>query len=279
MIFVKLISWNIDSLNAALTGTSTRAEETRALFNQIADLDPDIIAFQETKLRKDPTKKHRDVLAEIFPGYTAVWRSSVEPARKSYAGTMYLYRDSYSPVVTQPVIGAPSTMDQEGRILTLEFPHFFVTEVYTPNSGNGLKRLADRQIWDDRYREYLQRLAADKPVIASGDFNVAHQEIDLAHPDNNHHSAGFTDEEREHFTKLLDAGFTDTFRHLNPQATGIYSWFAQRVRTSKKNNSGWRIDYWLVSNQLADKVQESKMLDTGERRDHLPIELDIDLTI
>ncbi len=276
---MKLISWNIDSLNAALTGTSTRAEETRALFHKIADLHPDIIAFQETKLRKDPTKKHQEVLAEIFPGYTAVWRSSVEPARKSYAGTMYLYRDQYSPIVTRPEIGAPSTMDQEGRIITLEFPHFFVTEVYTPNSGTGLKRLADRQVWDDHYREYLQRLAADKPVLASGDFNVAHQEIDLAHPANNHHSAGFTDEEREHFTKLLDAGFTDTFRYLNPDKKGVYSWFAQRVKTSKQNNSGWRIDYWLVSDQLAQKVKQSTMIDTGARRDHLPIELDIDLEI
>lgn len=276
---MKLISWNIDSLNAALTGTSTRAEETRALFHKIADMNPDIIAFQETKLRKDPTKKHKEVLTKIFPGYTAVWRSSVDPARKSYAGTMYLYRDQYSPIVTRPEIGAPSTMDQEGRIITLEFPHFFVTEVYTPNSGNGLKRLDDRQVWDDRYREYLQRLAADKPVLASGDFNVAHQEIDLAHPANNHHSAGFTDEEREHFTKLLDAGFTDTFRYLNPDKAGVYSWFAQRVRTSKQNNSGWRIDYWLVSDQLAKKVKKSTMMDTGARRDHLPIELDIDLEI
>lgn len=275
---MKLISWNIDSLNAALTGTSGRAKETRQIFKNIAALKPDIIAFQETKLRKDPTKKHMTVLKEIFPGYKAVWRSSEEPARKSYAGTMYLYQDQYQPEVTYPVIGAPSTMDQEGRIITLEFPHCFVTEVYTPNSGNGLKRLDDRQIWDDKYREYLTKLAQEKPVMASGDFNCAHEEIDLAHPANNHHSAGFTDEEREHFTKLLDAGFTDSFRHLYPDKAGVYSWFAQRVRTSKKNNSGWRIDYWLVSDSIADKIQESKMLDTGERRDHLPIELDINLT-
>lgn len=274
---MKLISWNIDSLNAGLTGTSTRAKETRTIFKLINALEPDLIAFQETKLRKDPLKKHQEALAKLFPGYKYVWRSSVEPARKSYAGTMYLYREGLKPKVTYPEIGAPSTMDQEGRIITLEFPHFFVTEVYTPNSGNGLKRLDERQVWDDKYREYLAGLAKQKPVMASGDFNCAHEEIDLAHPANNHHSAGFTDEEREHFTKLLDAGFTDSFRHLYPDKTGVYSWFAQRVLTSKKNNSGWRIDYWLVSNDIADKIQDSKMIDTGARRDHLPIELDIDL--
>ena len=190
---------------------------------------------------------------------------------------MYLYLKEYEPTVTYPQIGAPETMDDEGRIITLEFPDFFVTEVYTPNSGSGLKRLADRQVWDDCYREYLQKLDQQKPVIASGDFNVAHESIDLAHPENNHHSAGFTDEEREHFTKLLAAGFTDRFRHLNPEKTGAYSWWAQRVITSKQNNSGWRIDYWLVSDLLADKIKNSTMIDSGERRDHTPIELDIDL--
>ena len=206
-----------------------------------------------------------------------MWRSSVEPARKGYAGTMYLYRDGLTPQVTYPKIDAPAPMDDEGRMITLEFPDFYVTEVYTPNSGSGLKRLDERQVWDDRYREYLQSLDQKKPVIASGDFNVAHEPIDLAHPENNHHSAGFTDEEREHFTKLLKAGFTDSFRHLHPEEKGVYSWWAQRVITSKQNNSGWRIDYWLVSDRIAEQIQNSSMIDTGERRDHTPIELDIDL--
>lgn len=275
---MKFISWNIDSINAALTGTSVRAGETREVLQKIATLAPDVIAIQETKLSKmGPTKKHLAVLEELFPKYEVIWRSSEEPARKGYAGTMYLYLQQYAPVVTYPKIGAPAPMDDEGRIITLEFPDFFVTEVYTPNSGNGLKRLAERQVWDDRYREYLQKLDQQKPVIASGDFNVAHEEIDLAHPANNHHSAGFTDEEREHFTKLLAAGFTDSFRHLHPDEKGAYSWWAQRVITSKQNNSGWRIDYWLVSNRLADKVTSSGMIDSGERRDHTPIEIDIDL--
>ncbi|WP_251545612.1 exodeoxyribonuclease III [Limosilactobacillus caecicola] len=275
---MKFISWNIDSINAALTGTSTRAGETREVLHQIAALQPDMVAIQETKLSKNgPTKKHLAALNEIFPDYEVVWRSSVEPARKGYAGTMYLYKAAYHPTVSYPEIGAPEPMDQEGRMITLEFPEFYVTEVYTPNSGSGLKRLAERQAWDDQYRQYLHRLDQTKPVIASGDFNVAHEPIDLAHPENNHHSAGYTDEEREHFTKLLQAGFTDTFRHLHPEKTGAYSWWAQRVITSKQNNSGWRIDYWLVSNRLADAVTNSSMIDTGQRRDHAPIELDIDL--
>ncbi|MBM6754378.1 exodeoxyribonuclease III [Lactobacillus alvi] len=275
---MKFISWNIDSINAALTGTSARAEETRAVLKKIAEKQPDVIAIQETKLSKDgPTKKHVAALKDFFPEYQVFWRSSVEPARKGYAGTMYLVKQTYDPKVTYPEIGAPAPMDQEGRIITLEFPTFYLTEVYTPNSGNGLKRLAERQIWDDCYRKYLHQLDQAKPVIASGDFNVAHEEIDLAHPGNNHHSAGFTDEEREHFTKLLDAGFVDTFRYLNPKMTGAYSWWAQRAVTSKQNNSGWRIDYWLVSDRLKDQLKASTMVDTGERRDHAPILLDIDL--
>lgn len=275
---MKFISWNIDSINAALTGTSARAGETRKVLAKIAEEHPDVIAIQETKLSKNgPTQKHLDALQELFPEYELAWRSSVEPARKGYAGTMYLYLNQYAPQVTYPRINAPEPMDDEGRIITLEFPDFFVTEVYTPNSGNGLKRLDERQVWDDRYREYLHKLDQEKPVLASGDFNVAHEEIDLAHPANNHHSAGFTDEERTNFTKLLAAGFTDTFRHLHPATTGAYSWWAQRVLTSKQNNSGWRIDYWLVSDRLADKVIKAGMIDSGERRDHTPIMLEIDL--
>lgn len=275
---MKFISWNIDSINAALTGTSKRAGETREVLNTIQAQDPDVIAIQETKLSKNgPTKKHYQVLAELFPEYEVVWRSSVEPARKGYAGTMYLYQKQYQPVVTYPKINAPAPMDEEGRIITLEFPDFYVTEVYTPNSGNGLKRLADRQLWDDRYREYLHQLDQAKPVIASGDFNVAHEPIDLAHPANNHHSAGFTDEEREHFTKLLAAGFTDSFRYLHPDEKGAYSWWAQRVITSKQNNSGWRIDYWLISDRLQPRLKQSLMIDSGVRRDHTPIMLEMDL--
>ncbi len=273
-----LISWNIDSLNAALTGVSDRAVETRAVLTTIHQQQPDIVAIQETKLRTSgPTKKHQQILAELFPEYRYDWRSSAEPARKGYAGTMYLYRKEYEPKVSYPKIGAPATMDDEGRMITLEFPDFFVTQVYTPNAGSQLARLTDRQVWDKKYRAYLHQLDLKKPVIASGDYNCAHTEIDLKHPANNHHSAGFTDEERAGFTALLATGFTDTFRAVHGQVTDVYSWWAQRVRTAKANNSGWRIDYWLTSNRLSAKVTRSEMIDTGERADHCPILLEISL--
>lgn len=275
---MKLISWNIDSLNAALTGTSNRALETRNILEKIHTEMPDVLAIQETKLRATgPTKKHQEILNEMFPEYAYVWRSSEEPARKGYAGTMYLYKKELTPKTSNPVIGAPEPMDSEGRIITLEFPEFFVTQVYTPNSGNGLRRLAERQVWDQKYIEYLQKLDQEKPVLASGDYNCAHTPIDLKHPENNHHSAGFTDEERADFTKLLDAGFTDSFRKIHGNVEEVYSWWAQRVRTAKANNSGWRIDYWLTSNRIADKIKRSEMIDTGKRADHCPILLDIDL--
>lgn len=273
-----LISWNIDSLNAALTSDSARALMTRDVLMKIKEQDPDVIAIQETKLRvTGPTKKHKEKLAEIFPEYDYVWRSSEEPARKGYAGTMFLYKKELSPKVTYPKIGAPEPMDYEGRIITLEFDNFYLTEVYTPNSGNELKRLSDRQVWDEKYRDYLKELDAKKPVIASGDYNVAHTPIDLKHPENNHHNAGFTDEEREDFDKLLKNGFTDTFRKVHGNVEGVYSWWAQRVRTSKANNSGWRIDYYIVSDRIADHVEDSGMIDTGERKDHCPLFLKLDL--
>lgn len=275
---VKLISWNIDSLNAALTSDSARAELSRAVLKTIKDEDPDIIAIQETKLSsKGPTKKHLEILQQDVPDYTIAWNSSKEPARKSYAGTMFLFKNYLSPNVTYPEIGAPSTMDAEGRIITLEFDDFFITQVYTPNAGSGLVRLEERQQWDIKYADYLASLDKEKPVIATGDYNVAHKEIDLKNPKSNRRSAGFTDEEREGFTNLLARGFTDTFRYIHGDVEGVYSWWNQRAKTSKINNSGWRIDYWLVSNRIADKVQKSEMIDSGTRQDHTPTLLEIDI--
>lgn len=275
---MKLISWNIDSLNAALTGESPRALLSRAVLDTLVAQDADIIAIQETKLSaKGPTKKHIESLLSYFPNYLHVWRSSVEPARKGYAGTMFLYKNTLNPVITFPEIGAPTTMDAEGRIITLEFEDFFVTQVYTPNAGDGLRRLDDRQIWDHKYADYLTELDAQKPVLATGDYNVAHKEIDLANPSSNRRSPGFTDEERQGFTNLLARGFTDTFRHLHGDIPHVYTWWAQRSKTSKINNTGWRIDYWLASNRLVDKVKRSEMISSGERQDHTPILLDIDL--
>jgi len=275
---LKFISWNIDSLNAALTGVSERAILSRNVLNTIEKYNADVIAIQETKLPSDgPNKKQLDVLVSIFPDYKIVWNCSVEPARKGYAGTMFLYKNELMPSVRFPVIGAPGTMDAEGRIITLEFDHFYLTQVYTPNAGDDLGRLPDRQTWDIKFADYLVSLDKEKPVIAGGDFNVAHREIDLAHPESNRRSAGFTDEEREGFSNLLAKGFTDTFRYIHGDVTGVYTWWTQRVKTSKINNSGWRIDYWLVSNRIAEKVIRSEMIDSGPRQDHTPILLEIDL--
>ena len=273
---MKFISWNIDSLNAALTSTSARAGLSRAVLETIREEDADIIANQETKLPvTGPSAKHEEALAAYFPGYQKAWVSSAPPARKGYAGTMILYREGMKAEQTVPAIGAPEPMDLEGRLLTLEFADFYFVNVYTPNAGDGLKRLAERQIWDEKYTAYLRSLDQKKPVIACGDFNCAHQEIDLAHPETNHMSAGFTDEERAGFTALLAAGFTDTFRHVHGDVKDVYSWWAQRIKTSKVNNSGWRIDYFLVSDRLADRVQRSEMLDSGPRQDHTPILLEL----
>lgn len=277
---LKLISWNIDSLNAALTGTSGRALLSQAVLDTIQEHDAAIIALQETKLPgHGPAETHLEILADRFPGYRVAWNSSREPARRGYAGTMFLYKEQLNPIVSCPAIGAPGTMDAEGRIITLEFEDFFLTQVYTPNAGEGLTRLEERQEWDKKYAGYLAGLDEKKGVIATGDFNVAHREIDLAFPDNNRRTAGFTDEERLGFSNLLAHGFTDTFRHLHGDVEGIYSWWAQRARTSKINNSGWRIDYWIVSDRLADLVRKSEMIDSGPRQDHTPVLLEIDLPL
>lgn len=275
---MKFISWNIDSLNAALTSDSARAVMSRIVLDSIVKEDADIIAIQETKLPYTGlSKKHVAKLSEYFPDYDYVYRQSEDPAKKSYAGTMTLYKKGLDAEVSFPHIGAPDTMDFEGRIITLEFDDFYFTHVYTPNAGNGLVRLADRQVWDRLYADYLKSLDQEKPVIAAGDYNVAHKEIDLAHPENNRLSPGFTDEEREGFTNLLAKGFTDTFRYINGDVEGRYTWWAQRVRTSKINNSGWRIDYFLVSNRIKELITNSDMIDSGDRQDHTPIVLEINM--
>lgn len=274
---MKIISWNIDSLNAALTSDSNRAIMTRSTLLDILNMDADVIGIQETKLPAiGPSKKHIKIIEEIAPSYNIVWNSSVEPARKGYAGTLFFYKKKLNPTVTYPKIDAPSTMDYEGRIITLEFSDLYITQVYTPNAGSELARLDLRQVWDEKYADYLESLDNNKPLVAVGDFNVAHKPIDLASPDRNQRSAGFTIEERTGFTNLLDRGFTDSFRHINGDVEGVYSWWNQRARTSKINNSGWRIDYCLVSDRIKDLVTESKMLDSGERQDHTPILIELE---
>ncbi len=275
---IKFISWNIDSINAALTSESARAVLSRKVLETIQNENADIIAIQETKLpATGPSKKHLEELDKYFPDYQIEWVSSLPPARKGYAGTMVLYRKGMKASVSVPRIGAPDTMDDEGRLLMVEFKNFYFVNVYTPNAGDGLKRLAERQKWDVAYADYLSQLNQNKPLVACGDFNVAHEEIDLANPDSNHMSAGFTDEERAGFTNLLSRGFVDTFRHLHGDVRDVYSWWAQRIRTSKINNSGWRIDYFLVSDCIKDKVVRSEMLDSGDRQDHAPLVLELDI--
>ena len=275
---MKFISWNIDSINAALTGTSPRSDLSRQVLDTITKENADIIAIQETKLPEaGMNAKQEEALRAYFPEYDYVYVSSREPARKGYAGTMALYKKDIKVVASFPEIGAPDTMDNEGRMITLEHDKFFFNLVYTPNAGDGLKRLKERQEWDVQYTKYLKSLDEVKPVISCGDYNVAHEEIDLANPDSNHMSAGFTDEERAGFTNLLNAGFVDTFRFIHGDIPNVYSWWAQRIKTSKINNSGWRIDYFLVSDRIKDKVTRSDMLDSGARQDHTPIALEIEL--
>ncbi len=275
---MKFISWNIDSLNAALTSDSPRASLSRMVLDTIKAEDADIIAIQETKLSVDGlSSKHKEKLDFYFPGYQVAYVSSMPPAKKGYAGTMILYREGIDAEVIEGKIGAPDTMDLEGRLLVLKTTDFYFANVYTPNAGDGLKRLADRQVWDRCYADYLSKLDKELPVIACGDFNVAHEEIDLANPDSNHMSAGFTDEEREGFTNLLSKGFVDTFRYLHGNVEKVYSWWAQRIKTSKINNSGWRIDYFLVSDRIKDQVKRSEMLDSGERQDHTPLVLEVSI--
>jgi exodeoxyribonuclease-3 len=275
---MKFISWNIDSLNAALTGTSPRSDLSRDVLRTIAAVSPDIIALQETKLPENGmNKKQEEALFEYFPDYDFVFISSHGKAKKGYAGTMALYKKGMKVMADFPEINAPDTMDSEGRMITLDIGNAYFNLVYTPNAGDGLKRLNDRCVWDEKYAQYLALLDKDKPVIACGDYNVAHNEIDLANPDQNHFSAGFTDEERNGFTNLLSKGFIDTFRFKNGNIKGAYSWWAQRVKTSKINNSGWRIDYFLVSDRLKDKIISSEMVDSGPRQDHAPIMLELDL--
>lgn len=274
---LKLISWNIDSINAALTSDSDRALLSRMVLNTLKNEKADVIAIQETKLSADgPSAKHLEILESYFPGYRVEWVSSVPPAKKGYAGTMFLIKDGLKAEKIVPRISAPDTMDDEGRLLVLEFDDFYFVNVYTPNAGDGLKRLKERQIWDKLYAEYLHQLDEKKPVIACGDFNVAHKEIDLANPKTNHFSAGFTDEEREGFTNLLNYGFVDTFRHIHGDIKDVYSWWGQRIKTSKINNTGWRIDYFIVSDRIKDKVIRSEMISSGDRQDHTPILLEIE---
>ena len=251
---MKLISWNVNGIRAAMT------KGFEEFFDSIS---ADIFCVQETKLQPEQIKFEKE-------GYKQYWNSAV---KKGYSGTAVFSK--IEPISVKYGSGIEEH-DQEGRVITLEFEKFFLVNCYTPNSKRELERLEYRQVWEDEFRKYLVNLDNKKPVILCGDLNVAHKEIDLKNPSSNHHNAGFTDEEREKMTKLLEAGFTDSFRYMYPDKEGEYSWWSYMFHAREKN-AGWRIDYFIVSNKIKDKIQDAKIHQEIFGSDHCPVELDIEL--
>lgn len=254
MIVMKMVSWNVNGLRACVTKGFVD------IFNK---LDADIFCLQETKLQEGQI----DLPLE---GYYQYWNYA---KKKGYSGTAIFTKKE--PLAVTNGIGIDEH-NTEGRVITLEFQDFFFVTCYTPNSQNELKRLDYRMKWEDDFREYLLRLNKKKPVILCGDLNVAHNEIDLKNPKTNRKNAGFSDEEREKMTTLLNSGFTDSFRYLYPDKEGIYSWWSYRFN-ARKNNAGWRIDYFITSDSIKDKIIDSKIHTDIMGSDHCPVELDIDL--
>lgn len=251
---MRLISWNVNGLRACVgKGFLDFFDEIRA----------DAVCLQETKMQPDQ-------LTLELEGYQQYWNSAV---KKGYSGTAIFTK--MQPFSVKNGMDIPEH-DTEGRVITCEFEDFYLVTVYTPNAQSELARLDYRMTWDDAFREFLLELDAKKPVIVCGDMNVAHKEIDLKNPGPNRGSAGFTDEEREKFTKLLDAGFTDTFRHLHPDLIGAYSWWSYRFK-ARQNNAGWRIDYFLVSDRIKDKIVTASILPEVMGSDHCPVMLEIEL--
>ena len=251
---MKLISWNVNGLRACMT---------KGFMDAFESLNADIFCLQETKLSEGQ-------LALELPGYHQYWNYA---EKKGNSGTAIFTKEE--PLSAAYGIGIPEH-DHEGRVITLEYEKFYFVTVYTPNSQDGLKRLDYRMQWEDDFRAYLMELDKKKPVVLCGDLNVAHEEIDLKNPGPNRGASGFSDEERGKFTELVDAGFTDTFRLLHPDETGRYSWWSYRFR-ARSTNAGWRIDYFLVSDELRDKVVAASIYDDVEGSDHCPVGLELDL--
>lgn len=249
---MKFISWNVNGL---------RACETKGFREAFRILDADFFCLQETKLQGGQIEME-------FEGYTSYWNYA---EKKGYSGTAIFTR--HTPLSVTYGLGIEEH-DHEGRVITLEMPEFYLITVYTPNSQDGLKRLDYRMTWEDAFRAYMQELDRKKPVIVCGDLNVAHKEIDLKNPKTNRMNAGFTDQEREKFQTLLDAGFTDTFRYFYPDQEGIYSWWSYRFKAREKN-AGWRIDYFVVSDRLREKLSGASIHTEIFGSDHCPVEVDI----
>ena len=251
---MKLISWNVNGLRAVLG---------KGFMDYFEAVDADIFCLQEIKLSEGQLDWDK-------PGYHAYWNYA---EKKGYSGTAIFAKKE--PIAVTYGIGV-DVHDHEGRVITLEYETFYMIVVYTPNSQNELARLDYRMTWEDDFRAYLKGLAEKKSVIVCGDMNVAHEEIDLKNPKSNRRNAGFTDEERGKMTELLSAGFIDTFRYFYPDQKDIYSWWSYRFKAREKN-AGWRIDYFLVSEDLKEKLNDAKIHTEVYGSDHCPVELDIDL--
>ncbi len=270
-----LASWNVNGLRAVLKKDPSFIEIATAL-------DADVLALQETKLQEGQVEIE-------LPGYHQTWSYA---ERKGYSGTAVFSREEPLAVrradavldagraagLAEEALELVATAATEGRVCALEFERYWFVDVYTPNAQNELARIDVRMAWDDAYRAFLKSLEAEsgKPVVTCGDFNVAHNEIDLKNPKTNRGNAGFSDEERGKFGELLDAGFTDTFRAANPELEGAYSWWSYRFN-ARKNNTGWRIDYFLVSNAVADRVRDTGIRSDIFGSDHCPVTLEIEL--
>ena len=254
---MKLVSWNVNGLRAVIN---------KGFEEFFKEADADIFCIQETKMQEDQID---DKIREIFKGYNTYWNSA---EKKGYSGTAIITKNI--PLNIKFGIGIEEH-DKEGRVITLEFDKFYMVNCYTPNSKRELERLDYRMVWEDAFRNYLLELNKKKPVIVCGDLNVAHKEIDLKNPKTNRKNAGFTDEEREKMTELLNAGFTDTFRYLYPDKTDTYTWWSYMFKAREKN-AGWRIDYFIVSNSIKDKIKESYIYSEVMGSDHCPVGLDID---
>ena len=250
---MRLVSWNVNGLRAVM------GKNFMEFFNEI---DADIFCLQETKLQEGQIEMD-------LPGYYQYWNYA---EKKGYSGTAIFTKKEPVSVSYGRVI---DEHDHEGRVITLEFDDFYMVTVYTPNSQDELRRLEYRMKWEDDFREYLLKLNHEKPVIVTGDMNVAHREIDLKNPKTNRRNAGFTDEERGKMTELLDSGFIDTFRYFYPDTEGIYSWWSYRFKAREKN-AGWRIDYFLVSKDMESRLKDAKIHTEVLGSDHCPVELEID---
>ena len=251
---MKMISWNVNGLRAAMG---------KGFMDFFRQQDADIFCLQETKLQEGQIELD-------MPGYYQYWNYA---EKKGYSGTAVFTKKK--PVNVMLGIGVEEH-DREGRVITLEFDEFYFITVYTPNSQNELARLPYRMEWEDDFIEYVKGLEKDKPVIYAGDLNVARLEIDIKNPKTNRRNAGFTDEEREKIQKAVDSGFIDTFRFFNPQIEGIYSWWSYRFK-ARERNAGWRIDYFMASESLKDKLKDAKIHTEVMGSDHCPVELDIEI--